>query len=150
LVGLSWIVLNWLLSVASIFPLAEHQPAFDAIGSVLRLLQRRTGPTVVTGMLFGVMHVGLIIVCTGVGISMLMAARALGAGPVIFLEVLLVAAYSIVADSLCVSCLAAYVSLLRPEEVGTLEVTRVDPGPDRGSRVDPDELILSDVPLPAI
>ncbi|HEX6804852.1 MAG TPA: hypothetical protein VF133_14325 [Terriglobales bacterium] len=121
LVGVFWIALNWLLSVAAIFPVAEQQDALDAVGAVLRLLQLRTGPMVITGLLFAGMHVGLFIVAAGIGLSILTAAGALGGVAVVLLELLLIAAYSAVADFLYISRLAAYVSLLRPEEIATAE-----------------------------
>lgn len=147
-VAVSWIALNWLLSVAAIFPLAEEGTAFDGIGSVLRLFEGRTGPVVLMGLLFGALHLGLVIAATSIGMSILVAARPLGAGGVIFLELVVIAAYSAVADFLYVSRLAGYVWLLRPEDIATAdESPRERSGPDTRSRIDPDELILSDVPL---
>ena len=69
----------------------------------------------------------------------------------IFLGLVLIAAYTAVADFLYVSRLAAYVSLLRREETATAERSPAR-GFDHatGSRIDPDELILSDVPLATI
>src|SRR5262249_44841756 len=63
-IGVSWMALNWLLSVAAIFPVADEGTAFDGIGSVLRLLEGRTGPLVLLGLLFGVLHVGLFLAAT--------------------------------------------------------------------------------------
>jgi hypothetical protein len=151
LVVASWMALNWLLSVAAIFPVAEDGAAFDSIGSVLRLCERRTGAVVVIGLLFGVAHLGLFVAATGIGMSILVAARPLGGGAMIFLGLVLIAAYTAVADFLYVSRLAAYVSLLRREETATAERSPAG-GFDHatGSRIDPDELILSDVPLATI
>ena len=150
LVAASWMALNWVLSVAAIFPVAEQGAAFDSIGSVLLLFERRTGPLVVTGLLFGVVRLGLLVAATGIGMAILVAARPLGGDAVIFLTLLLIAAYSAVADFLYVSRLAAYVSLLRQEEIATAEGSPAGGSdPATGSRIDPDELILSDVPLAA-
>lgn len=150
-VAVSWIALNWLLSVAAIFPVAEQGTAFDGIASVLRLLEGRTGPLVLIGLLFGVLHVGLFLAATAIGISILVAAHPLAARVVVFLELVVIAAYSAVADFLYVSRLAAYIGLLRQEDVATSEKSPADGfGPDTRSRIDPDELILSDVPLAAI
>src|SRR5215469_1403240 len=149
-IAVSWIALNWLLSVAAIFPVAEQGTAFDGIGSVLRLIEGRTGPLVLIGLLFGALHVGLFLAATAIGISILVAAHPLGGGVVVFLELVVIAAYSAVADFLYVSRLAAYVGLLRQEDVATCEKSPADGfGPDTRSRIDPDELILSDVPLAA-
>jgi hypothetical protein len=147
-VGVSWIALNWLLSVAAIFPVAEQETAFDAIGSVVRLIERRTGPLVLIGLLFGGLHIGLFMAATAIGISLLVAARPLGAGTVIFLELGLIAAYMAAAHFLYVSRLAAYVSLLRREDTAVAGQSPDNrSGPDTRSRIDPDELILGDVPL---
>jgi len=149
-IAVSWIALNWLLSVAAIFPVAEQGTAFDGIGSVLRLIEGRTGPLVLIGLLFGALHVGLFLAATAIGISILVAAHPLGGGVVVFLELVVIAAYSAVADFLYVSRLAAYVGLLRQEDVATCEKSPADGfGPDTRSRIDPAELILSDVPLAA-
>jgi len=148
LVAVSWSALNWLLSVAAIFPVAEQGSAFDGIGSVLRLCERRTAPVVVIGLLFGMVHLGLVIAATGIVMSIPLAAGPLGRGVVIFLGLLVIGAYSAVADFLYVSRLSAYVSLLRQEDIATAEKSPGEGlGPDTGSRIDTDELILSDVPL---
>ena len=150
LIAVSWIALNWLLSLAAIFPVAEQGTAFDGIGSVLGLIEGRTGPLVLIGLLFGGLHVGLFIAATAIGLSILVAARPLGSGVVIFLELVVIAAYAAVADFLYVSRLAAYVGLLRQEDIATAEKGPANGfGPDTRSRIDPDELILSDVPLAA-
>jgi hypothetical protein len=149
-IAVSWIALNWLLSVAAIFPVSEQGTAFDGIGSVLGLIEGRTGPLVLIGLFFGVLHVGLFIAATTIGISIVAAAHPLGGGVVIFLTLVVIAAYSVVADFLYVSRLAAYVGLLRPEDIATAEKSPADGfGPDTRSRIDADELILSDVPLAA-
>jgi len=149
-VAVSWTALNWLLSVAAIFPVADGDAAFPAIASVLRLFVRRTGPVVIIGFLFGALHLGLFLAATAIGISILVAARPLGAAIAIFLGLPLIAAYSAVTDFLYVSRLAAYIWLLRPEDIATAEESpTARSGPDRRSPIDPDELILSDVPLEA-
>lgn len=150
LVAASWIALNWLLSVAAIFPVADEGTAFDGIGSVLGLIEGRTGPLVLIGLLFGVLHLGLFIAATAIGLSILVAVDPLGAGAVIFLELVVIAAYLAVADFLYVSRLAAYVWLLRQEDIATAEASPADgSGPETRSPIDPDELILSDLPLAA-
>jgi hypothetical protein len=149
-VAVSWMALNWLLSVAAIFPVENESPAFSGITSVLRLFERRTGPVVVIGFVFGALHLALFLAATAIGISILVAARLLGAGVAIFLGLVLLAAYSAVADFLYVSRLAAYVWLLRQEDIATAEESPTDrSGPPTRSRIDPDELILSDLPLEA-
>ena len=149
-IAVSWIALNWLLSVAAIFPVAEQGTAFDSMGSVLGLIEERTGAFVLIGLLFGVLHVGLFIAATAIGILILAAAHPLGGGVVIFLELIVIAAYSTVSNFLYVTRLAAYVGLLRQEDSATPEKSPADGfGPDTRSRIDPDELILSDVPLAA-
>ena len=149
-VAVSWMALNWLLSVAAIFPVADEGTAFSGMASVLRLFERRTGPVVVIGFLFGALHLVLFLAATAVGSLILVAARPLGAAVAIFLGLVLIAAYSAVADFLYVSRLAAYVWLVRQEDIATAEGSPTDrSGPDTRSRIDPDELILSDVPLAA-
>jgi len=150
LVVVSWIALNWLLSVAAIFPVADASTAFDGIASLLGLFERRTGPVVLLGLLFGVLHLGLFIAATAIGMSILVAARPLGGDVAIFLGLVVIAAYSAVADFLYVSRLAGYVWLLRQEDTAAAEKSPRDrSGPETRSPIDPDELILSDVPLAA-
>jgi hypothetical protein len=67
-----------------------------------------------------------------------------------FAQLILVAAYCAAADFLYIARLAAYVFMIRREEAevlfGGAEALQFVPG---ASAVDPAELILSDLPLPA-
>ena len=79
-------------------------------------------------------------------------AQVLGAGPTLFLEVLIIAVYCAVADLLYIGRLTAYLAIIRRGDSIDLPEpqtpTLISPSTER-TAIDQSELILSDVPLPA-
>jgi len=150
LVLVAWIALNWLLSLSAIFVVAENRPPLVAVADAVRLCQAEPGAVLTAGILFGVAHVGIFIAASGVGFFTLGALGSVRPALVWFAQLILVAAYCAAADFLYIARLAAYVFMIRREEAevlfGGAEVPPFVPG---ASAVDPAELILSDLPLPA-
>jgi hypothetical protein len=151
-VWLAWAVMNWLLSLSAISVVTEHQRALAALDSCVRLCQREPGAVFSTGALFGLMHGGAFIAACGTGFTIMGALAGFAPRLTWLTLLLLIALYCTVADFLYTGRLAAYVLILRGEEataIMTPPVVPTVPVPGARSPVDPNELILSDVPLPA-
>src|ERR1700690_936260 len=147
MVGIIWLVLNWLLSTAAVFAAIEQRGALAAIGSCARFCGESPGRMLGVGIWFGLPHLGAFLTAWGAGFTVLSTVGALRMGPALVLEFLIVATYCAVADFLYAGRLAAYVAIVRGP---ALELAReISPiAPEDGPRsVDRDELILSDVPL---
>lgn len=153
LVGLGWLLawffwafLNWLLSFAAVFAPLE-QAAFS---SALDLLSRKKGTVSLIGIVFGCCHLAAfagawIATSTVLALSGTVPPRGLAA-----LVVVIVMAYCAVADFFYTGRMAAYVSLLQPEETPAENAATTSPVSRSGLSIDKEELILSDVPpLPA-
>jgi len=69
----------------------------------------------------------------------------------LFLEFALVLVYSLVSDFLHVAAMVAYIRILKGEDPAVaVQIASGTDLPGYGASVDRDELILSDLPLPAI
>jgi hypothetical protein len=149
---LTWIVwdaLNWLLSTAAVFVVGDRNGALDAMARTVRLCQELPGPFVAVGIWFGLAHLGAFIAACGFGFTVLGAIGTLPAAPILFVEFLIFLGYCAVADLLYTARLAAYAAIIHGGE--TLKSNDPSSAPPRApSAVDASELILSDVPLPAI
>jgi hypothetical protein len=149
---LTWIVwdaLNWLLSTAAVFVVSDRNGALDAVARTVQLFQELPGRFLAVGTWFGLAHLGAFIAACGFGSTVLGAIGTLPAGPVLVVEFLIFLGYCAVADFLYTARLAAYVAIIHGEE--TLKSNEPSIAPPRvPSAVDHSELILSDVPLPAI
>lgn len=151
LIWLAWAVLNWLLSAAAVFVVAEGKDSLSSIGAILRLLQSRTGGVVGASAVFGLIHGGALVVAGGVILVLLPIAIAQPlALPLVFAVVL---AYCFIADFLYTGRLAAYAYLAteREELPSWIAIPRAPSpeGPRASASVDKDELILGDLPAPA-
>ncbi len=149
LIWVAWAVLNWLLSAAAVFVVAEGSDSLTSIGAMLRLLQSRTGGVLGASAVFGLVHGGAFVVACGTVFVLLPIAIAQPiALPLVFA---VVTAYCFVADFLYTGRLAAYAYLATGrEELPSWMATRPTPTPGLPSAsVDKDELILGDLPAPA-
>lgn len=149
LIWTAWVVLNWSLSTSAIFVIVDRTPVLAAISAMVRWYRNRLGSVVAAGIWFGLAHAGAFIVASGAAFTVLGMASALGVGATIFLEMLIVAVYSAIADLLYTARLSAYVATLRLEPSSELSSRTEVPNTAQRSTIDPSELILSDVPLPA-
>jgi hypothetical protein len=151
LIWLAWAVLNWLLSAAAVFIVAEGKNSLASIGAMLRLLQSRPGGVLGASAVFGLIHGGALVVGGGIVLVLLPVAIARPiALPLLFTVTL---AYCFVADFLYTGRLAAYAYLAtgREELPSWMAVPRV-PSPETlaaSASIDKDELILGDIPAPA-
>ena len=143
---IAWQALNWFLSTAGLFAIADGESAFDAIASTVSLCQRRPAQLFVTSTWFALGHFAAFVIASVAGVFTFGAIGALRTGPILFLELLLFLGYCAVVDFLHAGRLAAYLAIIGGE--GTSEVSQG--GLPAGlSAVDQSELILSDIPPPA-
>lgn len=151
LTALAWMVLNWLLSTASVFVVAKCESTFSSIASTLRALQDQTAAIIAPGALFGVPHVVVFGIAFVTVMFLLPITIAHPVGLLVLWPVILI--YSIFANWLYTGRLAAYAFVACGGEAMADWVVRrsIPPQEPRGaaSAVDKDELILSDLPQPA-
>jgi hypothetical protein len=153
LVWLAWYVLNWMLSLAALFVVADNRATFSAIPAAVDFSCTRLGSVLAVSTWFGFAHlVTLLFVASAIMVPLsLLAVLPPGYGLIGVLLVLL--GYFFVADFLHIGKLSAYLAVL--ENPGSSTIVEPAPLPSdagRGlssNRVDPNELILSDVPSPA-
>ncbi len=156
LVWLAWSTLNWFLSLASIFVVADDQDTFGAIAAAVDLCQARAGPVFGVGTWFGLAHLTAFVVATAIVAFPLGFSAVLPPGVVLASVLLVTLIYFAVADFLYVGRLASYVAIVEmPESPVSAKAappplprggTYPDPDLQSSPAVDPSELILSDVP----
>jgi len=156
LVWLAWSTLNWFLSLAAIFVVADGHDTFDAIAAAVELCQTRPGSVAAAGTWFGLAHVTAFVIASSVVAFPLGFAAVLPTGVVLGGVLLITMLYFAVTDFLYVSRLAAYVAIAEmPEPPVKPEIAQpplLDGGNDVESdtlsrpAVDASELILSDIP----
>lgn len=148
LVGLAWSGVNWFLSLAAIFVVRDGRDTFGALSAAGDLCRVRTGSVLAVGTWFGTGHVVAFVVATSVVAFPLAFAAVLPAGVVLGGVLLVTMLYFAVVDFLYVGRLAAYLAILEmPKAPITVPPIQVPPpeSPQLQSRVDPNELILSDI-----
>lgn len=145
---IAWQLLNWFLSTAGLFAISEGHTTFDAIAATVRLCQEKTAPFLFSGVWFGLGHFAAFVIATFAGTFILGAIGELGAGPVLFLETLIIFLYCAVVDVLYAGRLAAYLAIIAGDDIS--EAFQLEGDPSSGpSGVDKSELILGDVPQPS-
>jgi hypothetical protein len=157
LVWMAWSGLNWVLSLAPIFVVADGRNTFGAISAIVDLCRSRAGSVLAAGTWFGLAHIAAFFVATSVVAFPLGLSGMLPAGVTLGGVLLVTLLYFAAADFLYVGRLAAYVAMVELPESAAAESSNPVP-PDRAqpvavsiqppSAIDPDELILSDLPAP--
>jgi len=155
LVWLAWAILNWFLSLAAIFVVAEGRDTFGAVASAVDFLRARSRSVLAAGTWFEVAHVVVFVVASSVVAIPLAFSGVLPAGVILGGVLLVALLYFAIVDFLYVGRLAAYVAVLSFPEQNLVSQTIQPSLPDSGSQssltpqsrsgIDPDELILSDV-----
>ena len=156
LVWLAWSTLNWFLSTAAIFVVADGQDAFGAIAAAVDLCRTRAGSIFAAGTWFGLAHLTVFVIASSAIGFPLGFAPVVPAGVVVGGVLLVTLVYFAVTDFLYIGRLAAYVaiaefpgfSVVLPKPSTQPENTqhRASRSSANESRIDPAELILSDVP----
>jgi hypothetical protein len=151
---LVWSVMNWVLSVASIFVISNNADTFGAIGDALGLVSEHIGAVLAVSTWFGLGHIVAISVASS-AIAFPVAFAGLLPGAVVFVGMGIVALlYFAVVDLLYVGRLGSYVWIVEgPAIEPMVEIMAPPPVIPPSSfepsddRVDPDDLILSDLPV---
>jgi hypothetical protein len=150
LIAVIWLVLNWLLATSAVLAVGDQGPEWGSFLSAVRLLQQDPGPLLVTAISFGIVQMlGIAAVC-GAALSLL---AIVGSHPaaLLFLAFTLLLISSVISDFLHVAAMVAYIRILQGEEPALTPQTAPGIGPSSyGQGIDRDEVILSDVPLPAV
>ncbi len=139
-VCLAWGVLNWFLSLAAVFVLENGRDTFSAVAAAVDLCRDRTGSVLAAGTWFGLAHLVAFFIASSVVAFPLAFAGVLPAGVVLGGVLLVTLLYFAVVDFLYIGRLAAFVAILELPEAPLAAVPQFPPQ----TRVDPDELILSD------
>lgn len=153
LVGLAWFALNWLLSLASVFAVREGADAAAAIASAVGLCRERTGAVFAVSTWTGLAHLVAFVAATTAVSMPLGLAGLLPWRLVVLVVIVLTLAYFAVADWIYTARVAGYVAILEIPEAWwapPLPPPPPPPVPAVGTSIDKDELILSDVPQPAL
>jgi hypothetical protein len=149
-VTLIWTVLNWFLSVASIFAVEGGSGTLGCVAAAVGLCRTRTGAVVAAATWFGLAHL-LALLAASSGIAFPLAfAEFLPAGVVLGGVLLVALLYFAIVDFLYLGRLASYVYLLSGPQEDALADSALPGGniPPIETRVDPGELIFSDLPAP--
>jgi hypothetical protein len=149
LLGMAWLLLNWILSTAAVFVVKDSVGMFEAIGATMNWWGEKLGAVLAAASWFGVAHTGAFIAAYGAFFILLGVGRVLGPGPAVLGIVLVIAVYCAVADFLYIGRMAAYVSMFRSEPEQLASASVILPSDQGPAAIDASELILSDVPLPA-
>lgn len=155
-VWLAWSVVNWFLSLASVFAVVAGRDTFGSITAAVNLCRDQTGSVFAAGTWFGLAHIVAFFIATSIVAFPLGFAGilppAVALGGVIVITLLYFAA----ADFLYMGRLAAYVAMVEfppalvavesspPSSTGSQGPTAA---PDSEGSVDQNEQILSDIPL---
>jgi hypothetical protein len=149
LICVLWVVMNWLLSTSAIFAVLDGDGPLPALGSFISLVISKPGAVISVSALFGAAHLAAFIAGSIAAVFAFGLASSIPHATVAALLIFIVSAYCAVADCLCVGRIAAYVSILRADDLPTPAELSASPYGADGS-VDKTELILSDAPAPAM
>lgn len=119
LIGVACSLLNWYLSLASVFAVREGTPAFPSLIAATDLCRTRPGSLVAAGIWFGIAHVILFVVASSAVAFPLGFAEVLPGGMVFGGVLLVTLLYFAAADFLYVGRLASYVFMILPKEEAT-------------------------------
>ncbi len=139
-IAFAWATLNWYLSLAAIFVVADERTAFEALSAAADWCGRRPGALVAAATWFGLAHAVAFVVATTVVAFPLALTEVLPAGIVMGGVILITLIYFAIADFLYVGRLAAYVFLMAVPEAVQQSALSIQPPPPS------DDDILSDIP----
>jgi hypothetical protein len=144
MIWLAWSTLNWFLSLAGIFVVADGEDTFGALGATVNLCRTRPGPVFAVGTWFGLAHIAAFAVASSV-VAFPLGLASLLPGEVVLGGVLLITLlYFALADFLYVGRLGAYLAIIEMPPAPAIIETAPPTLPS--SAIDASELILSDLP----
>ena len=152
LVCVFWWALNWLLSLASVFAVRDHEDALGAISATVAFLRERTGPVLAVSSWVGWAHLVVFVGAT-TAVSVPMGLMPLVPWRLAALAMIVVTlAYFGLADWLYMARLAGFVCIAEMPDEMFAPSTPVLPvlAPPLQTSIDRNERILSDVPNPAM
>ena len=128
-IWLAWALLNWLLSLATIFSLRDQRDTFGAVGAAVDLIRESFAEVVLTSLPFVLLHYAALAAAVTAGILIFdVMMRVSGQGGWALLAVLI--AYFAYADFLYIARLASYVTLAGPGgEAAPYLLTVTEPEP---------------------
>lgn len=140
--------LNWLLSLAGMFAVRDHETALGAIAGAVGFCRERTGPVFAVSTWTGLAHLVLFGAATTVVGFPLGLAGILPGRFIVAVIALVTMAYFAIADWLYMARLAGYVYIAETPEALLKPAPFVPPAPSTPlqTTIDRDEPILSDVP----
>ncbi len=145
-ISLAWWLLNWILSLAAIFVVADGSGTFSAISRAIDLWRVRWGSIMAAGTWFGIAHTIVFFVATSVVAFPLAFAGVLPPGIVLGGVLLVGLLYFAAADFLYAGKMAAYVAIAKlPDD--PISVPGISDSIPPKSGIDGSELILSDIPV---
>jgi hypothetical protein len=119
LIGVTCSLLNWYLSLASVFAVREGTPAFPSLIAATDLCRTHPGSLVAAGTWFGIAHVILFVIASSAVAFPLGFAEVLPGGMVFGGVLLVTLLYFAAVDFLYVGRLASYVFMTLPKEEAT-------------------------------
>ena len=138
-----WSALNWLLSLAGIFPVRDGEDTLGAISAAVALFRERIGPIFAVSTWTGLAHLTAFSIA-GTAVSLPLAFVRVAPRLVIACVLLAALAYFAVVDWLYIARLAGYVCIAEmPDAVVSSAPEPVSPPQ---TSIDRDEPILSDLP----
>jgi hypothetical protein len=120
LVWLFWSVLNWFLSLASVFAVRDGQDTFGAVAAAVRLCRKNLGSVFAVGFWFGLAHLTAFIAATTLVAFPMAFAGVIPAGMVLGGMLVVTLLYFAVVDFLYAGRLAAYVAMAELPETPTV------------------------------
>ena len=142
-----WSALNWLLSLASIFPVRDGEDTLGATSAAVTLFRERMGPVFAVSTWTGLAHLTAFSIA-GTAVSLPLAFVGVAPRLVIACVLLVALGYFAVVDWLYMARLAGYVCIAEmPDAVVSSAPEPVSPPQ---SSIDRDEPILSDLPNLAV
>jgi hypothetical protein len=153
-IALTWVVLNWLLSFASIFAVRNGEDTTGAIAATVGCLSEHFRPLLAVSTWNGIAHFAAVLCASSVASLIFVFFAIVPARLVVGALILLALAYFAFVDWLYVARLAGYICIAEtPEELSSATFPATPPSDGRRvsatstrTAVDRDEPILSDLP----
>ena len=111
----AWALLNWLLTLASIYVIRNGEETYTAITSAVDLLLRRFGPLLATSSLWAVVRSLAFLAATFLGFAAMALLRTVPFGYVLIGLLLITLGYLAFADLLYIGRLASYVTIVEAD-----------------------------------
>ena len=145
-ISLAWWLLNWILSLAAIFVVADGSGTFSAISQATELWRTRWGSITAAGAWFGIAHGVCFFIASSVVAFPLAFARVMPPGIVLGGILLVALLYFAAADFLYAGKMAAYVAIANLP----ILMPRISDSIPPQSSIDRSELILCDCDIPTL